>query len=712
MEKDYVLPSDTLRFLEILGKDPASTRVRMIPNKRSICRAPQKGICVPETLMEWKTKMASIYLVVNDGGDDDASITKCLALFLEHDELKIEEQAICWKGILPEPSMQVYTGGKSLHQYWVFEEPVDPERWRELTQKAIIRFRSDPTVSNPSRLMRLPGYTYFNKEGSPSVKSFLFSSSGIRYSVNELEEALANVVITPVAKAQSLVSSSCNSDWKAAKPCPICGRDIDDKCRMHVDNKFVQCHVGDTFMPPDGKNGSTLKGIDGQLWKRRRSASNVYGDAIGFSLVEDNDTEINIKTKADLISFINKEYGPDLAWNDLKKRLEYDDKVYQDLNLLHCELAENHGVQATSSNVSDAFLYVSKKFAYNPVHDLLLKAEGVEPICELDEIGTNYLGLKTPIESRILGIHLLASVYRAFKPGYEYDQILIMRGPQGVGKTRAIKTLAGSPEHYISTTAVQQEKDFLMQLGTCWHVEFEEIDGHIDSKHEAALKALISRHYDNYRAPYAAAVQDQPRPSIFWGTTNQEKLLVDSTGNRRMMIIDINSPVNHQLLQKDLLGIWAVVMKAYRAGVKPILTLDERRLVDQIAIGAFKEDPWLSTIDAHIEDTPVVFEHNIYKTVLGIEVANIRGGRSGPAQRVYDCLKQLGYKKYEYQINGLDKFQKGYKSRTRGAWFAPEVVPTANGEQVVSLLKAANKELSVGPGFVHPGFGGATDLIF
>jgi hypothetical protein len=40
------------------------------------------------------------------------------------------------------------------------------------------------------------------------------------------------------------------------------------------------------------------------------------------------------------------------------------------------------------------------------------------------------------------------------------------------------------------------------------------------------------------------------------------------------------------------------------------------------------------------------------------------------------------------------------------------VVPTANGEQVVSLLKAANKELSVGPGFVHPGFGGATDLIF
>ena len=712
MEKDCVLPSDTLRFLKILGKDPALTKVRMIPNKKSICREPQKGICLPETLMQWSKQNASIYLVVNNGGDSDASIIKCVALFLEHDDLTINEQANCWEGILPKPSMQVHTGGKSLHQYWVFEEPVDPERWSELTQKAIIRFRSDPTVKNLSRLMRLPGYTYFNKEGVPGLTSYLYSSFGAKYSIDELEQALVGVKNISLHSNQSRFASSNNSAWHAANPCPICGRDIDDKCRMNNDNTYIQCHIGDTFKPPNCEYGATLKGIDGQRWKRRKSTSNVYGDAIGFSLVEDNDNEINIKTKSDLIGFINKEYGPDLAWNDLKKRLEFNHEVYQDLNLAHCKLAEDHGVQATSSNASDAFLYVSKKSAYNPVHDLLLKAEGVEPICELDSIGTKCLGLKTSIESRIFGVHLLASVYRAFKPGYEYDQILIMRGPQGVGKTRAIKTLAGSPEHYISTTAVQQEKDFLMQLGTCWHVEFEEIDGHIDSRHEAALKALISRHSDNYRAPYAAAVQDQPRPSVFWGTTNQEKLLVDSTGNRRMMIIDIDQPVNHQLLQKDLSGIWSAVMKAYRAGITPVLTLDERRLVEQIASGAFKDDPWLATIEAHIVGTPVVFEHNIYKNVLDIEVAGLKAGRSGHAQRVYDCLKQLGYKKYEHQINGLDKFQRGYKPRTRGAWFAADVVPTPNGEQVVNLLKAAKKKLFEGPVIDSSNFEGSSRIMF
>lgn len=699
MEKDYVLPSDTLRFLEILGKDPTSTNVRMIRNDHSICRTSQKGICLPETLMKWSTQGAGIFLVVNDGGDSDASITRCCALFIEHDDLSIEEQAICWKGILPEPTMQVHTGGKSLHQYWVFQEPVDQERWRELTKKAIIRFKSDPTVKNPSRLMRLPGYTYFNKQGASGKASYFYSCSGTKYSVDELEKAFADVMIISSHSNQSRSPSSKNSDWHAANPCPICGRDIDDKCRMHVDQTLVQCHIGDTFMPPDGEINSILKGSDNQLWKRNQGAANVYGDAISYRLNEEKQNKNEIKTKADLITFVNQEYGKRLAWNDLKKRLELDEMPVKDLNLWHCKFAEEHGLQHTSCNVSDVVLHVGKKNTYNPVHKFLLKAEEVLPVCALDDIGAKYLGLKTPIESRIFGVHLLASVYRAFHPGYQYDQILIMRGPQGVGKTRTIKTLAGSPEHYIATTVIQQEKDFLMQLGTCWHVEFEEIDGHIDSKHEASLKALISRHTDNYRAPYAASLQDQPRPSIFWGTTNQEKLLVDPTGNRRMMIINLTKLVNHELLQNDLFGIWSAVMKVYRLGIPPELTPDDILEVAKIATDAFKEDPWLGIIEAHIEGTPVVFENHILSSVINMETRNIRGGRSGEVRRVRDCLKQLGYQRYDQQVNGLNKFQKGYAERTRGVWFISSVETTSNGEQVVELLRAAMKELPLGPGF-------------
>ena len=699
MKNDFAIPQDTLRYLEILGKDFAKTYIRTIANPKSQFDGAKKGILNSQTLQEWSALRGGMYIVVNDGGDSDESINACRALFIEHDDLSLELQSTCWEGILPQPTMQVFTGGKSLHQYWVFDEPVTVKQWRLLTQKAITALNSDPSVKNPSRLMRLPGFKYFNQKGDSGDVASIRFTSGIKYSFAQLDACLPHIPVPEYTRDALSSKRSSNEEWLASNPCPICGRNIDEKCRMHQDQSFIQCHIGDTYMPPSGKTGDVIKGSDGQLWLQRNKTSNVYGDAVGYSLAQRKSISQKIQNKTELINFVQQEYASSLSFNDLKRRLEIDGKPLKDLNLMHCQLAAEYGIQQTASTVSDSFLFVGKKSIYNPIHRLLLEAEKHKPTCDLDNIGSNYLKLARPIESRVFGIHLLAAVYRAFHPGYQYDQILIMRGKQGVGKTRTIKALAGSPEHYISTSVLTNEKDFLMQLGSCWHCEFEEIDGHIDSRHEAQLKALISRHTDNYRAPYAASVEDQPRRCVFWGTTNQQKLLVDSTGSRRMMIIDLIHDIDHDLLHKDLLPIWSAVMAAYRAGKTPHMTQEEINLVAQISKESFKEDPWLGIIDASIDGAPVVFEHDVLKSILRMEVRNIKGGRSGDQRRVSDCLTQLGYQKYSKQINGLSKHNKGYAARTRGAWFAPCVAQTSNGQMIVELLKSAGKELPVGPGY-------------
>ncbi len=133
MNNEYVIPQDAKKFLEILGKDPAKTRLRSIPRQKTKTSRVQKGLFNKEVLQGWVQESSGIYVVINDGGDTDREITDCRALFLEHDDRSIAEQATCWKGVLPEPTMQVLTGGKSLHQYFVFENPVDPHRWKELT---------------------------------------------------------------------------------------------------------------------------------------------------------------------------------------------------------------------------------------------------------------------------------------------------------------------------------------------------------------------------------------------------------------------------------------------------------------------------------------------------------------------------------------------------------------------------------------------------
>ena len=711
MENVHGLPVETLKFLEILGKNPAETRVRLIHNDKSIGKGAERGILSPEKMKQWSAKRASIYAVINQGGDTDADITSCIGLFMEHDDLPKQQQLICWQGILPPPTLQVDTGGKSIHQYWVCDGHLDTDRWRVLQRMMNQVFNSDPAICNPSRLMRLPGYQHFDRHGNPGGICSIVNETHPKYSFEELESALRAALpkVPALCHQQKWSKPSSNSDWEAARPCPICGRDLDEKCRISADGTFIQCHVGDTFAPPEQLKGKLLKGHDGQNWKRKGPTSNVYGPAIGFQLVDDDVESAGQKkalSKRDLISFLRSHYGSRLSWNELKKRVELDGEFIEDLDLMHCKLADDHGIDHNSATVRDTVIYASKENSFHSVKVFLLEAESEPFDTPWDEIGSKYLGLKTSIESKMFGIHLLASVYRAFEPGYPYDCMVILKGPQGIGKTRTIKILAGKPDHYISSAAIQQDKDFLLQVGTCWHCELEEIDGHIDSKHEAQLKALISRHTDNYRPPYGRNNADYPRPSVLTGTTNQHQFLVDVTGNRRFMIIDMKTPVDLELLQQDVNKIWSAVMAAYRQGIQPRLSQYEQTEAAALAAQSMKEDPWLGLIEASIQGYPVVFTHHLLRSVLKVDAKFLKNGRNSEFRRLHDCLTSLGYSPFKNQVSGLNRATPsnlGWPERTRGAWFAPGIKPTSNGQDIVDLLGAAGKKLVAGPSYdPHP----------
>ena len=69
--------------LRLLGKDPLSVRVRAFahkdnPRKPQIKARKGIGIHLPE-LAQWQAEERGLYLVINDGGDTKASITRCLA---------------------------------------------------------------------------------------------------------------------------------------------------------------------------------------------------------------------------------------------------------------------------------------------------------------------------------------------------------------------------------------------------------------------------------------------------------------------------------------------------------------------------------------------------------------------------------------------------------------------------------------------------------
>jgi hypothetical protein len=78
------------------------------------------------------------YFVVNGQGNKKDDVTLGRAIFYEHDDLSRDIQIDLWKSLnLPEPSLQVDTGGKSIHSYWIFDEPIGVNAWKLLQGTSI-----------------------------------------------------------------------------------------------------------------------------------------------------------------------------------------------------------------------------------------------------------------------------------------------------------------------------------------------------------------------------------------------------------------------------------------------------------------------------------------------------------------------------------------------------------------------------------------------
>ena len=170
---------------------------------------PVKGKAIPLTLAAFKRAFSlnrdgwNLYLVVNRGGNNDAAITECVALFAEYDDRPVDQQVEIWKGLgLPQPTFQVATGGKSIHHHWVFDQSIKREQWKALEERLLQHAsESDQSIGNPSRVMALAGQIKWPKQkyvdaglveklGQPLGISSIINSSSQTYSASFLDELL------------------------------------------------------------------------------------------------------------------------------------------------------------------------------------------------------------------------------------------------------------------------------------------------------------------------------------------------------------------------------------------------------------------------------------------------------------------------------------------------------------------------------------------
>jgi hypothetical protein len=182
------------RFIAVLGKPAGAIRLRAFLHADHPGKATDKGRkggSSKRLITEWQSEGRGVYVVINDGGDTNAEITTCRAFFAEWDDRPKDWQLTAWQDLkLPEPTIQIDTGGKSIHNYWVLTDPITPAHW-ELVQARLLDYcDADRSIKNAARVMRLPGTYHAGADGSLGEQCRIVSCSGTHYPVSAIESAL------------------------------------------------------------------------------------------------------------------------------------------------------------------------------------------------------------------------------------------------------------------------------------------------------------------------------------------------------------------------------------------------------------------------------------------------------------------------------------------------------------------------------------------
>lgn len=395
-------------------------------------------------------------------------------------------------------------------------------------------------------------------------------------------------VNTPVAKLPSWIAMK---EWVMAKT------DVKKDLLKERQQKAIA-----EFSIVDDKNEEVLEGEiveDDDNWK-----DNIQYSADGMKalstlsniiLILRNDKELKFKIFKDIFSsrILVRDGVP---WD---RKFETPDRIWTDTDDagLRWYLESNYGITSTNK-IIDGVNLIAEENAENKVATRLQSTQW-DGEKRIETLFIDYLGCEDNIYTReVSEKSLVAAVRRAIYGGIKWDNMPILIGPQGAGKSTFLKILG--MEWYNDSLVNVEGKDACELIQGSWILEMGELSS-LRKSELNLVKNFLSRTDDIFRASYGRRAQKYPRRCAFFGTANDTNFLRDETGNRRFWPIDcfIYKPKKSIFddLKDELEQIWAEACELAKDMYYNLVLSKE---AEKIA----KEEQ-----DAHSED-------NVYKGII------------------------------------------------------------------------------------------------
>jgi hypothetical protein len=263
-----------------------------------------------------------------------------------------------------------------------------------------------------------------------------------------------------------------------------------------------------------------------------------------------------------------------------------DDAVH----MLRVLIRREFGFDPGKDHAFDAAIQECLQHPFDPVVNWL-DALVWDGIPRLKEWLAVYLGAEaSALNGEIGRLCLVAAVRRAKRPGCKFDQIIVLEGTEGRGKSSAIEIMAGEENFSDQTILGLDDRSQQEAVKGVWLYEIADLARHGRAEVET-VKAFASRRSDRARPAYGRARIDQPRRCIFFATTNNETYLKSQTGNRRFWPVKCET-VDLEALARDRDQLWAEAVAVERTGAP--ITLDSKwwECAAELQDSRRDHDPW------------------------------------------------------------------------------------------------------------------------
>lgn len=237
---------------------------------------------------------------------------------------------------------------------------------------------------------------------------------------------------------------------------------------------------------------------------------------------------------------------------------------------------DTHYGTFSARNYDIAVTKVADDRAYHPIREFIESLPEWDKIPRVDTLLVDYLGAAdTAYVRAVTRKTLCAAISRVLRPGCKFDSMLVLNGPQGVGKSTLIAKLAGEWFSDSLNLGDTKDKTAAEKLQGYWILEIGELAG-LKKAEVETLRSFLSRQNDIYRAAFGKRATPHLRQCVFFGTTNAESgYLRDTTGNRRFWPVKTPGSGKKQswnLTHEEILQIWAEALVYVRQGEKLYLS--------------------------------------------------------------------------------------------------------------------------------------------